>query len=386
MTTLLLSAGDASGDLHAAGLVRAIRARKPDIRFVGLGGSQMEKAGVELLADQKDLAVGGLLELAGSLGRLNHAWRQMGRAIADVAPDLVVLVDSGGFNLPFARRVRRQSDAQILYYVAPQVWAWRRGRIRKIASRVDRLAVIFPFEPEVYRDTGLHVDFVGHPLVSKMAELAAGLDQAEARDQLDLPGGRPLVVLLPGSRRNEIQYQLPIQLESARLLHGREPRVGFVLALPDSISFDQVDAVVRRARLPEGLRLSRVVGQTHQAIRAADVALAKPGTVTVEIMLLERPMVVMGRANFVTAQILRRAVKVPWLGMPNLIAGEQVVPELLQENATPNAIADALFDLLAGPGRERQLKELVALRAQLGGGGASENTCAIALEMLKRSR
>ncbi|MBW2725579.1 MAG: lipid-A-disaccharide synthase, partial [Deltaproteobacteria bacterium] len=163
MTTLLISAGDASGDLHAAEFVRAFRAQHPDARILGLGGDEMRRAGVELVVHQRDLAVGGLLELGRSLAKIVSTWRAMVRVLARANPDLVVLVDSGGFNLPFARRVRRRCGAKILYFVAPQVWAWRPGRIRKLARRVDRMAVIFPFEPAVYAETELPVEFVGHP-------------------------------------------------------------------------------------------------------------------------------------------------------------------------------------------------------------------------------
>ena len=301
MKTLLLSAGDISGDAHAADFVRALRARRSDCRFLGLGGGEMKRAGVEIVADQESLAVGGLFELVPSLRRLREAWGRMSRALRELEPDLVVLVDSGGFNLPFARHVRRRCAAPILYYVAPQVWAWRRGRIRKLASRVDRLAVILPFEPEFYARTPLRVDFVGHPLVEQLGRVVASLDRARAREALGIADSQPLVVLLPGSRRNEIHHQLPIQLETARLLHRRDPGIGFVLAVAPSISADRVEASVRAAALPGSLRMRTVAGRSHEAIRAADAALAKPGTVTVEVMLLERPMVVMGRANAATA-------------------------------------------------------------------------------------
>jgi lipid-A-disaccharide synthase len=381
-STILLSAGDASGDLHAASLVRAIRERRPDVRFFGLGGIEMEKAGVELVADQKDLAVGGLVELAGSVLRLVRAWRRMLIALREIEPDLVILVDSGGFNLPFARRVRRRGSARILYYVAPQVWAWRPGRIRKLAARVDHMAVIFPFEPEAYAQTSLPVDFVGHPLVETLREVAERLSQRRARELLNLDRAAPLIVLLPGSRRNEIAHQLPIQLAAAHRLHRRDPRIGFVIAGAPSIAPAQLERLIAGAELPASMRLRLVVGRTHEAIRAADVVLAKPGTGTVEIMLLGRPMVVMGRVNAFTAALLRRAVVVPFFAMPNLIAAEQIVPELLQEFATPSAIADALHDLLDGAARDLQIARLAEASRTLGDGGAAEGASRIAEELL----
>jgi len=378
---VLLSAGDASGDAHAAALVRALRARAPGLRVLGLGGVEMEKAGVELVVHQRELAVGGLVEVLTSARRAVSAWRRLGRALEAARPGLVVLVDSPDLNLPFARRVRR-AGIPILYYISPQVWAWRRGRIRKIARRVQRMAVIFPFEPAVYAHTRLPVDFVGHPLVESMARVVAAHDRAGARAALSLEPERPLVLLLPGSRRNEVHHGLDLQLAVARHLHERHPRLAFALALAPTLEEADVRARVRRAGLPAGLRLDLVCGRTHEAIRACDVALAKPGTITVEVALLERPLVVAARAHPISAFLARRLVRVPSLTMPNLIAGASVVPEFIQQDARPERIGAAVESLLEGPARELQLARLAEVRRRLGDGGAAERAAAIALGML----
>lgn len=382
MTTVLVAAGDASGDQHAAEFVDAFLARRPATRFVGMGGESMARSGVELFVHQRDLAVGGFLELAGSASLILRAWRRLSRAVSELHPDLCVLVDSGGFNLPFARRVKRLSRAPLLYYVAPQIWAWRRGRIRRLARRVDRVAVIFPFEPAFYEGTSLPVDFVGHPLVDRLGALAARLDRDGARSCLGIHHAGALVLLTPGSRRNEIAQQVALQLETARLLHEAHPELAFALALAPNLSRQPVEAACRRARLPEDLQLSIIEGDSHTAIRAADVVLAKPGTVTIEAALLERPMVVMGRVHPITAAILERVVKLPHLAMPNLIAGAPIVPELLQRDAEPRRIAAAVIELLAGPAREQQLAALADVRKQLGGGGAAQRASLIAEEMI----
>jgi len=378
--TLLISAGDASGELHAAALVEELRRREPGLRVLGLGGPAMEKAGVELVVPQHELAVGGLVEVLFDLPRIVSAWRRMTRALAEAKPDLVILVDSPDFNLPFAKRAKR-AGVPVLYYVSPQVWAWRRGRIRRIAARVDRLAVIFPFEPAVYAGTGLAVDFVGHPLVDRLAPFTAALDRASARRALGLDEGRPFVLLLPGSRRNEVRATLPLQLAAAARLHARDPRVGFVVAVAPSIARDSIDEALARTRLPSLLDLHVIEGRTHEAIRAADVALAKPGTVTLEIALLGTPQVVTTRVNALTAFLIRRLVRVSSYTMPNLVAGRAVVPEFLQEDADPERIAEALLGLLSGPAREAQLSAFASLRQALGGGGAAARAAAIAQEM-----
>ncbi len=380
MKTIFLSAGDASGELHAAALVMALRERLPDARFLGLGGAAMEKAGVELVVHQREIAIGGLFEVFRDLGRIVSAWRRLGAALRASRPDLVILVDAPDFNIPFARRARR-AGAPVFYFISPQVWAWRRGRIRKIARRVDRLAVIFPFEREVYAGTELPVDFVGHPLVDRLNGLLETRDPLAARRALGLDETRPLVALLPGSRRNEVRGTLPLQLRAAQALHARDPRVAFAIAVAPSIPRETVDAAVAQAGLPTLMRLDVVEGRTYEVMLAADAALAKPGTVTVESALVGTPLVVAARANAVTAFIMRRVVKVPSFTMPNLIAGEPVIPEFLQEDADPERIASALLDLLAGPARERQLAGLARVRERLGAGGAAERAARIAEEM-----
>lgn len=381
MTEILVSAGDASGDLHAAGFVRALRARRPGLRFFGLGGAALEAAGVELVVHQRELAIGGLVEVLSSLGRIVGAWRRLGAALAERRPALAVLVDSPDFQIPFAKRIRR-AGVPILYYVSPQIWAWRRGRARKLARRVDRMAAIFPFEPAFYAGRDLRVDFVGHPLVDPLRALAARTSARDARAALGLPQDGSLVLLLPGSRRNELGHHLPLMLDVARRIHTTQPSVSFALAVAPTLEVEDVAARVRAAGLPSSLRLDLVSGRAHEAILASDVTLAKPGTVTVEIALLARPLVVVGRANALSAAVGRRIIAVPSLTMPNLIAGAPIVPEFLQDEARPERVAEAVIALLDGPARELALARLATVRERLGAGGAAEATARIAEEML----
>ncbi|MBW2235420.1 MAG: lipid-A-disaccharide synthase [Deltaproteobacteria bacterium] len=383
MTTVLVSAGDASGDLHAGALMQALRQRVPDLRVIGIGGAELEKAGAELTVHQRELAIGGLVEVLASLRRIVGAWRRLSRALVGERPDLVVLVDSPDFNIPFARRVRRRG-IPILYYVSPQVWAWRRWRIGKIARRVDRMAVIFPFEPDVYAGTSLPVDFVGHPLVERLSPCSAA-DRAAARGALGLDAERPLVLLLPGSRRNELRYNLPLYVDVARKLHARDPRLAFVLALAPTLDCAEVQARLAEVGLPALLRLDVIQGHTHAAMRAADVALAMPGTATVELALLGTPTAVVGVANPVSVFVARRLGSVSQYAMPNLIAGRPVMPEFVQEDADPERIAEAVRALLGGVARDAQQADLREVRRLLGEGGAAGRASAIAAEMIDGS-
>ena len=381
MTTVLLSVGDASGDVYAADFVRELNARIPGVRFLGLGGAEMEKAGVELVVNQRDVAVSGLFELIPDLHRIVRAWRLLTGALRSARPDLVVLVDSSGFNLPFARRAKRQG-CPTLYYVSPQVWAWRTGRIRKLAQRVNQLAVIFPFEQDVYAGSGVEVEYVGHPLVEKLRAVATELDRETARERLELPADARIVALLPGSRGSEMRHLLPLQLEVARVLHARDPRIHFAMPRAASIDRETLEAGIAEASLPSMLSIQIIDGQSQALLRAADVALLKPGTSTLEATLLDCPIVVAARTNRFTAWLLRRLVRVETLTMPNLIAGEAIVPEFLQDEAEPDAVANAVLTLLEGPAREAQRDRLAGVRETLSKGGAAKRAAELAAEML----
>jgi lipid-A-disaccharide synthase len=384
MSTILLSVGDASGDPYAARLVRALAAARPGTRFLGLAGDATRAAGAELVVHQRSLAVGGIVELASSLGRIAHGWRAMTRAIAARRPDLAILIDTADFNIPLARRLCR-AGVPVLYYVLPQVWAWRRGRIRKIAARSIRRAVIFPFEVEEYARAGVAVEYVGHPLVEGLRDYRPAEAGPALREELGVPKEAPVLTLLPGSRRNELRYQLPLQLAAARVLAARRSGLHCILPLAPSLRADDARSLLARAGAD--LSVSLVESRAWDAISAADVVLAKPGTATLETALLGRPLVVAGRGHPVSAAILRRLVDVPAWAMPNLIAGANVVPEFLQEQAVPERIAEALAGLASdGPLRARQLDGLARVRERVGGEGATRRVREMAEELLGPAR
>src|SRR5436309_7985621 len=376
---VLLVAGEASGDLHGADLLAALRARVPDVEVFGIGGERLREAGMATVADAGEVATVGVTEVVGRLRALVRAYRALVRRLRTEPPDLCVLIDFPEFNLRLARAAKR-AGVPVLYYIGPQVWAWRRGRVRKIARRVDRLAVVFPFEPALYAPRLPGVEFVGHPLLDR-ARVTRG--RAETLGAHGLDPARPTVLLLPGSRLSEIDYLLPPLLDAVRTL-GRDGRLQFPLALAHTLPADEVRRRVRAA----GLDVKVIEDDTYNLIGASDLALVSSGTATLECALLERPMVIvyrLGPLSYVLGRLLVRGVR--YLGMPNMVAGREVVPELLQRQATGPRIAAAARVLLDDPARHAaMIEDLRDLRRRLGRGGAAGRAAAIAFEMLEGGR
>lgn len=387
MTRVLISAGDASGEAHAAALAPELRSAIPAVQLQGLGGVEMNKAGIELIAHQSELAVGGIVEVIRDLRRILTIFGKMRRAIREDAPDLLILVDSPDFNLPLAG-VAKRAGVPVLYYISPQIWAWRAYRIRKIAERVDRMCVIFPFEKTYYADRGVDVDFVGHPLVDRMlaarAENPGGDDarRVATRRELGVPDGSPLVLLLPGSRRNEIEQHLSAFLDSARELALRRPTARFALGVASSLREDEIAERVRASQRRGAPPVIVWQGRTAELAEAADLALSKPGTMTLELALQGTPTIVAGRIHAASAFLLRHASDVWTFSLPNIVAGEDVIPEFLQEDMRPQRIAMALDAFLDGPLAARQKRRFAEIARALGEGGGAARTAAVAAGMV----
>jgi lipid-A-disaccharide synthase len=372
---VLVIAGEVSGDQRAAEVIRAVRAQRPDITFWGIGGPEMRAAGTETLHDIREMAVMGLVEVLRRYFFFRRVFNEMIATAEARKPDAVLLVDYPGFNLRFAAAMR-QRGIKVLYYICPQVWAWHRARIPRMARLVDRLLAIFPFEPQVFTGTGLKVDFVGHPLVDVAQAARAAPPQA-------LPWhGAPQIALLPGSRRQEIERILPPIWQAAGLIQRQNPSASFILAAPSEAVAKIVRATL--AALRNGpTRCEVVLDQTREVLRQARAALVASGTATLETALMGCPMLVVYKTSLPTYLIGRQLIRVNHIGMVNLIAGRTVCPEFIQRNATPEKLAAALTPLLGEtPERAAQLAGLAEVATELGAPGAAARAANIILAEL----
>jgi lipid-A-disaccharide synthase len=362
MPRLLVCSGEPSGDLYGAELVRHLRVARPDLDVFGLGGDQLLGQGAQLLAHVRDLAVVGLLEVVSHLRSLRRVFRAVLEEVDRRPPDAAVLVDYPEFNLRLARQLRRRG-VPVVYYVSPQVWAWRRGRLGSIRESVERMLVIFPFEEAIYREAGIPVRFVGHPLVDLVAPPP---DRAAFLRGLGLDPDRPILAVLPGSRPKEVALNLPPLAGGLERIHAARPEVQLVLALAPS-----VDEVATRAVLGS-LPVRLVRGDTHGVLGTATAALVASGTATIEAALLGAPLVVVYRLSALTYHLGRHLVRVPHFAMVNLIAGRRVATELIQADFTPQRVAEEGLRLLTDRAHRETLRaDLAEVRSRLGGPGAS---------------
>jgi lipid-A-disaccharide synthase len=372
----MIVTGEASGDMHGANLIKAMREIAPGLQVCGMGGPELLAQGLEPLYDATKLSVVGLSEVFSHLGDIRAALRILEERLRSEHPELLILIDLPDFNLMMAKRAKRLG-IPVFYYISPQVWAWRSGRVRKIKRLVDRLAVILPFEEEFYRQRGMQVDFVGHPLLDTVK---AGMSQDEFLTSHGLkPDSRPVVGILPGSRSREFRTMLPIFLEAARLL---ERDLGPMLWLVPVAATLGDDLLAESGLRDCGLEIRAIRGSRYELMAACDAVMAASGTVTLELGILGVPMVVAYRVSPLTHFIGHRLIKVKYASLVNLVAGREVVPELLQNEATPVKIAQALKPLLADR-QQRALmqEELRQVLAGLGEPGASKRAAAIALEL-----
>jgi len=354
-------AAEASGDLLAAHLIAALKERRPQLRFSGIGGPKMIAQGFESHVPMDRLGVRGYAEVLGHYPEIMRIRRRIAARMLAERPAVFIGVDSSDFNLDLERKLK---DAGIpaIQYVSPSIWAWRGWRMRRIARSVSHLLALFPFEPALYEKAGLRVTYVGHPLADL---IPMAPDKARARVELRVPAGKRLVALLPGSRRSELHYMADLFVKTARRLLQDLPDAHFVCPTASRATRDMFEAAVRRHEAQD-LPLTLLFGHSHEALAAADIALVASGTATLESALFKTPMVIAYRQSPVTWALMRRMLYLPYIGLPNILAGEYLVPEFVQDQATPGALANALLDLLHDAGAQRrQIEKFRTIHAVL---------------------
>ncbi len=376
---ILMVAGEVSGDLHGANLMEAIRSIDPDIQFFGIGGDRLGTAGMNLLYHSQSLAVVGITEVLFKIRPIVKAFRGLKQSLGREKPDLVILIDFPDFNLRLARIAHRKG-IPILYYISPQVWAWRAKRVKLIAQWVKKMVVLFPFEIPFYETAGVDVEWVGHPLLDIVK---ATLPREAACQRFGLDSKQRTVALLPGSRMEEVKRLLPPLLASAQLLQKEIPDLQFVIPLAPGIDRKTLSPWMRNLSVP----VKVVEGWTYEVMNLSDLLIAASGTATLEAAILGKPMVIVYKVSFLSYWIGRALIRVDHIGLVNLVAGKGIVPELIQKDVHPKKIAEEALRILRDPILSRRMTESMAgVRQGLGEPGAAHRAARIVTSLLNEGK
>ena len=375
---IILVTGESSGDTYGGCLAVSLKKLCPGIQLLGVGGQQMRQSGVELIFDNRDMAVVGVFEVLSHLNVIVKAFLTIKRKLAEEKPDILVLIDYPDFNLILARIAKRMG-IDVVYYVSPQVWAWRAGRVNTIARLVRKMVVLFPFEVPIYEKVGLDTSFVGHPLL----DLAK---PTESREEfllkLGLDPQRPVIGLLPGSRRKEVENHIPIIGRSAYIIAQQRPEVQFILPVANTLEAGYIQSY-----LPREPTVTLAKAQAYDVMNAASLLITASGTATLEAALLTTPMVVVYRVSPFTYWLGRMLVSTEFISLANIVAGTKVVEELIQDEMTPESIADCALSILNNPANEKEISQkLSQVRNSLGEPGASERAARIILDTIETNQ
>lgn len=373
--TIMFSAGESSGDRHAANLFLELKKRNPTLKGIGMGSSQMAAAGVGLNVDSAGIGVIGVVEVIRHYGEIRRALKQMQQVLLHEKPDLLVCVDYKEFNFKLARFAKK-CGVKVLFYVSPQVWAWRADRVKKYGQVIDMMAVIFPFETKYYEAENVPVRYVGHPSVDKVQPQ---FSRADAMAQFGLVADKPVVGVLPGSRVNEIKRLLPVMLAAAERLQAQQPDIQFILPQASSISDELLGSYLQAT----SVNIIVIKNQVYDVIQCCDAVMTTSGTATLEIALLDVPMVICYKLAALTYWLGKRLVKIPFIGLPNIVADKAIIKELIQHEATPENLAAEILHILNDADYAAQMRaNLQHVKQQLGQGGGSKNMAELVLQML----
>jgi len=374
---VLIISGEPSGDLHGAGLIRELKRINPGIEYYGVGGSKLKQEGMNLLFSIEKLSFMGFYEVLKNLKVIRELKRKLLDFIDRDKPDLVILIDYPGFNLRFAREIKKR-EIPILYYISPQVWAWGKKRIETIKKLVDRMVVFFPFEEKLYKDAGVEVDLIGHPLLDLVKP---ALSKEEFQRKLKLTGKETLVGLLPGSRRQEIEKVLPVMVQACLILKKRLPNLRVAIGLSPNISREKLQVFLKRIDF-EAIIIEDL---TYDLMSYSDLLLATSGTATLESAISGTPLIILYKTSLFTYLLAKTLVKIPNIGMVNIVAGEKIVPEFIQSEAKAERIAREMERILTDKGEyERMKNDLARVRDRLGEQGAYQRGARIVNQILSQ--
>ncbi len=376
---ILIVTGEASGDLHGSNLVKELLAIDPSLRVYGVGGKKMREVGSEIIFDAGELAVVGISEVLRKAPSIFKAYKKLKKTLDSDRPDLVVLIDYPGFNLRFAKEVKKRG-IPIVYYISPQVWAWRMGRSRKIAELVDKMLVIFPFEVPIYQKYKMDVAYVGHPLLD---EFDCRFSKYEIRGNFNLDAEATTIALIPGSRCEEITRLLPVMYEAAKIIKEKIPDVQFVLPIANTLDLQFVRGFIEDGSVPVKI----VEDNFYQVLAISDGAIVTSGTATLEVAFMAVPMVIIYKVSPLTYIIGKSLVKMDYISLPNIVAGKKIVPELIQKDASPERIANEVLSIFESENYCEEMKtKLQKVRGVLGKGGASERAANMVYGMLDKGQ
>lgn len=376
MCKIMISVGEASGDLHGASVAHALKNIQPNIKMFGMGGQAMQEAGVEIVYDIADLGVIGFVEVIKNLPRLFKLRDNLAELMEQERPDALVIIDYPDFNMRLAK-IAKEKGIPVISYISPSVWAWRKGRAKEVANIVEKVAAIFPFEADVYREAGANVTFVGHPLLDIVK---ATMSKTEAYEYFNTDAGKPVVLLLPGSRQQEIMSLLPVMLAAAEKIVAKVPECQFFLPVASTISREMLQNIIEQYKITVVLTDKH----TYDLMNIANVAIAASGTVTLEAALLGLPTVIIYKMAALTYLLGKLLVKIPYISLPNIIAGRKVVPELLQYAVTADNITNEITPILLDAHlHQAMVQDLVEVQQKLGAAGAVERVAREILTIAK---
>ena len=363
---ILVVAGEASGDIHAANLVRDLKKKSPDMSFYGLGGKNMKAAGVDISCDLTALAVVGFFEILKNYSRFKKIFDDLLEKTKEMKPEAAILVDYPGFNLRLARELKKLG-IKVIYFISPQVWAWGQKRIKSIRANVDLMLVLFKFEEILYRDGKFNVKFVGHPLLDIVKP---ALSRQELLKKIGFKKDFKTIALLPGSREREVSNHLPLMLKSAQRIYKRLPESQYLICRSSTVRKEVFKSIIEKTRIDFPYKV--LDDETYDGIQACDLAIVASGTATLETAILNKAMIIIYKVSFLTWLLAKGLIKIPYIGLVNVVAGQKIVPELVQFDATPEKISKTAVELLEDrKGAEKVQAELYALKNTLGIPGAS---------------